>query len=117
MVASAHGQERGLGGLHHRRQVSQGAAFDALDQLFRVQGARQSQHTAIGSIQPLVELRHGRRGLGLQQLPPAQDRLAVGMAGAAQLQQLLEGHFIGLILALGEFFEHHLPLHLESFRL
>ena len=33
------------------------------------------------------------------------------MAAAGLTQQLLEGHLLGLVFALGQLFEHHLALH------
>ena len=36
------------------------------------------------------------------------------MVSATQFEELLEGHFIGLVFALGQFLKHHLPLHGEG---
>ena len=56
---------------------------------------------------------HGLGPVAFKGLAAAQDRLAVGVAWAGPAQQLLEGHLLGLVFALGQLFEHHLALHGE----
>ena len=56
---------------------------------------------------------HRLRTMGLKRVPAPQDRQSVGMAWARLPQQLLEGHLLRLVFALGEFFEDHLPFHGE----
>jgi hypothetical protein len=55
--------------------------------------------------------------MGQQGLFLTQDWLAVGMVSAAQFEEMLEGHFIGLVLALGQLLKHHLALHGEGIAL
>ena len=98
----------------HGAKPGQGTARKLGVEVPARQLAAQGQDTAVCAIEPLVKLRHGAWLMGQQGLFLPQDWLAVGMVSAAQFEELLEGHFIGLVFALGQFLKHHLALHGEG---